>query len=118
MEGVLKLNISDGLLFFYFIPTIIIGFILYVSLKEFNEYKLDKTANVERTDAKIIAKRTELLGGGDAAIQTVYYITFELFHGIRKEFKVPPRIYGQLLEADKGTLKYQRKRFVQFDRAY
>ena len=34
------MDISDGLLFFYIIPTIVIGFILYVAVKEFNEYNV------------------------------------------------------------------------------
>lgn len=110
------MNISDGLLFFYFIPTIIIGFILYISLQEFKEYKLDRTSAIDFTEAKIIAKRTELFGGGDAHVQTVHYVTFESFQGNRYEFKVPSRIYGQLIESDRGVLKYQRKRFVEFDR--
>ena len=110
------MDISDGLLFFYVIPTIVIGFILYVAIKEFNEFKRNNAAEVEMTQAKIISKRTELLGGDESCMSMDYYITFQHAQGQRSEFKVNGLTYGQLIESDKGLLKFQRKRFLQFDR--
>jgi len=110
------MNISDGLLFFYVIPTIVIGFILYVAIKEYQEFKRNNAANVELIPAKIVRKRTELLGGGDAGMVMDYFITFEHDHGKRIEFKVNGLTYGQLIETDKGLLKFKRKRFLQFNR--
>lgn len=110
------MNISDGLLFFYVIPTIVICFILYVAIKEYQEFKRNNAANVELIPAKIVRKRTELLGGGDAGMVMDYFITFEHDHGKRIEFKVNGLTYGQLIETDKGLLKFKRKRFLQFNR--
>lgn len=110
------MDISDGLLFFYIIPTILIGFILYVAVKEFNEYKRNNAAEIEMTHAKIVSKRTELLGGGDSFMAMDYYITFQHAQGKRIEFKVNGLTYGELIESDKGLLKFQRKRFLHFDR--
>lgn len=74
----------------------------------------DGAAN-EENNAKIVAKRTT----PHPLNQTVMIntVVFELDDGMRIELAIKDsNAYGIMLEGDCGTLKYQGKRFVGFER--
>ena len=68
-----------------------------------------------RTRAMVVAKRTELYGGGEN-VATLHYATFELEGGSRREFMLNGMQYGLIAEGDVGILIYQENRIVSFAR--
>ncbi len=69
----------------------------------------------EEINTKIISKRTN----PHPVIQNATYntVVFELSSGVRIELAIKdPNTYGNMVEGDCGTLKYQGKKFVSFER--
>lgn len=73
---------------------------------------------VKTVFARVVAKRGHVSGGGgETSASTWYYVTFEREQdGERVELQVPARLYGLLVESDRGTLTYQGTRFQGFER--
>ena len=72
-------------------------------------------ATIEEKNAKIIARRTT----PHPLNQTVMInmVVFELADGSRVELAIKdPNTYGVMVEGNRGTLKYQGKKFVSFER--
>ncbi|WP_409291879.1 DUF2500 domain-containing protein [Peribacillus sp. SCS-37] len=67
-------------------------------------------------NARLIAKRTEISGGGDRRAFTYYFAAFQTDSGSRMEFELKDREYGLLAEGDEGVLDYQGTRFLGFIR--
>lgn len=79
----------------------------------------NKSKPLVEIKAKIISKRMEVTDKNlinDIDKVTLYYLTFEFEDGKRKEFKVKNKIYGILIEGDKGILKYQGSQFISFNK--
>lgn len=69
----------------------------------------------EEKGAKIIARRTTPHPMNQAVM--INMVVFELANGSRVELAIKdPKIYGVMVEGDCGTLKYQGKKFVSFER--
>lgn len=66
--------------------------------------------------AAVVARRTEVSGGGKTAAFTHYYVTFQVESGDRMELSVDGEAYGMLAEGDLGALHFQGKRYLGFDR--
>lgn len=67
--------------------------------------------------ARVVAKRTDVSGGGEyVSAYTSYYATFEFDSGNREELGVSGREYAILAEGDVGTLHSQGAWFKGFDR--
>lgn len=87
------------------------------------EWSRNNGLPVEESAARVVAKRTEMRGGGHShhhahrRIRTDYYATFELRSGERKEFGLPGPEYGVLVEGDEGTLTHQGTRYHGFRRS-
>lgn len=87
------------------------------------EWSRNNSLPVEDSTARVVAKRSEVTGGGHhhghshRRVRTYYYVTFELGSGQRKEFGVPGPEYGVLVEGDEGTLTHQGTRYHGFRRA-
>lgn len=72
-------------------------------------------ATKEEKNAKIIARRTTPHPLNQAVI--INMVVFELANGSRVELAIKdPNTYGIMVEGDRGTLKYQGKKFVGFER--
>ena len=72
-------------------------------------------ATKEEKGAKIIARRITPHPMNQAVM--INMVVFELANGSRVELAIKdPRIYGVMVEGDCGTLKYQGKKFVSFER--
>lgn len=77
-----------------------------------NEYGATK----EEKNAKIIARRTTPHPLNRAVM--INMVVFELANGSRVELAIKdPNTYGIMVEGDCGTLKYQGKKFVDFERS-
>ncbi len=75
---------------------------------EYGEIKAER-------NAKIIARRTTPHPLNQAVM--IYMVVFELANGSRVELAIKdPNTYGIMVEGDCGTLKYQGKKFVGFER--
>ena len=69
----------------------------------------------EEKNAKIIARRTVPHPLNQAVM--INMVVFELANGSRVELAIKdPNTYGVMVEGDRGTLKYQGKKFVDFER--
>ena len=72
-------------------------------------------ATEEEKNAKIIARRTTPHPLNQAVM--INMVVFELANGSRVELAIKdPNTYGIMVEGDRGTLKYQGKKFVGFER--
>lgn len=72
-------------------------------------------ATKEEKNAKIIARRTTPHPLNQAVM--INMVVFELANGSRIELAIKdPNTYGIMVEGDRGTLKYQGKKFVGFER--
>ena len=94
---------------------IFIGIGIFLSAVIFMIHQVSKNKKnnnepVESVIATIVTKRIECMD------LTWYYITFEFDDGNRKEFLVSGKVYGMCAEKDKGELKYQGKKFINFIR--
>ena len=76
-----------------------------------DEYEATK----EEKNARIIARRTMPHPLNQAVM--INMVVFELANGSRVELAIKdPNTYGIMVEGDRGTLKYQEKKFVSFER--
>ncbi len=70
---------------------------------------------VETENALVVVKRTRAYGIYGAS--TLYYITFEFEKdSTRIEYVVSGETFGLIAEGDRGTLSYQEKKFINFER--
>ncbi|AMV37893.1 DUF2500 domain-containing protein [Planctomyces sp. SH-PL62] len=86
------------------------------------EWSRNNALTVQESPARVLAKRTEMRGGGPrhghgrGRVRTYYYVAFDLRSGERQEFEVPGPEYGVLVEGDEGTLTHQGTRYHGFRR--
>lgn len=72
-------------------------------------------ATKEEKNAKIIARRSAPHPLNQAVM--INMVVFELANGSRVELAIKdPNTYGIMVEGDSGTLKYQGKKFIEFER--
>ena len=113
--------------FFILITVIILGMIVYLTLKGMQEKKANDAAPIVTVDAKVKAKRIAVhhsahqqsMNGVPLMAKshhTTYYATFGLEGDQRLELQVSQRQFQQLTEGEQGKLTYQRKRFHRFER--
>ena len=102
----------------------IVGFLLLVALILFavvaaiTGYLRNKKSPMVNVPARVVAKRSEVSGGGSANsyVRTTFYITFESKDGERREWAIDGQQFGLLAEGDRGTLIYQGDWFKDFRR--
>ena len=112
--------------FFILITVVILGMIVYLTLKGMQEKKANDAAPIVTVDAKVKAKRIAVhhsahqqsLNGVPLMAKshhTNYYATFALEGDQRLELQVSEGQFQQLTEGGRGKLTYQRKRFHRFE---
>ncbi|GGN90819.1 DUF2500 domain-containing protein [Saccharibacillus kuerlensis] len=115
----------DGAPLWFVIPFLVIMllvvsvFVLGIGstiIKSMREKRNNNAAGVSTLPARVFGKRTEMQGGGEFRVRTVYHVAFELETGERKEFEVSGEQYGIIGEDDRGMLTFKGTRFEQFDR--
>jgi len=75
---------------------------------------IEKRSPLNRAEARVVDKRTQLAGGRPDDQR--YYVTFEFPSGERLELDVPGRESGVLVVGDQGTLAWQGPRYLGFAR--
>jgi ribosomal protein L40E len=82
-------------------------------LKSLDERNRNESAPVLTSEARVAAKRTDVVGRGKS-YGTQHYATFELPAGQRVELELGGDEYGQLAEGDRGELRYQGSWYLGF----
>ena len=112
--------------FFILITVVILGMIVYLTLKGMQEKKANDAAPIVTVDAKVKAKRIAVhhsahqqsMNGVPLMAKshhTTYYATFALEGDQRLELQVSEGQFQRLTEVERGKLTYQRKRFHRFE---
>ena len=112
--------------FFILITVVILGMLVYLTLKGMQEKKANDAAPIVTVDAKVKAKRIAVhhsahqqsMNGVPLMAKshhTTYYATFALEGDQRLELQVSEGQFQRLTEGERGKLTYQRKRFHRFE---
>lgn len=83
---------------------VVIGGILYAAGRGVGQWVSDNGQPILTAPARIVAKRTEISGGGQRRAWTDHYATFELRDGSRQEFGIGGGEYGLLAEDRKSVV--------------
>ncbi|WP_025692525.1 DUF2500 domain-containing protein [Paenibacillus zanthoxyli] len=104
--------------FFKIFFLVFFSIIIYAIFKGIKQWMANNASELLTVSCTVVAKRFRVSGGsGDSSSSTAYYVTFEILNGDRVELKVPGRLYGLIVEGDRGDLTYQGTRFKGFERA-
>lgn len=106
-----------GFSLFKIIPIIVFAGIIFVISKNLYEWIKNNNSEIVEVPAKLITKRAHNSGSMHNNMHhssTTYYMTFEIKKGIREEFRVSGKVYGNYAEGDIGVLKFQGTRFLDF----
>ncbi len=112
--------------FFILITGVILGMLVYLTLKGMQEKKANDAAPIVTVDAKVKAKRIAVhhsahqqsMNGVPLMAKshhTTYYATFALEGDQRWELQISEGQFQRLTEGERGKLTYQRKRFHRFE---
>lgn len=112
--------------FFILITVVILGMLVYLTLKGMQEKKANDAAPIVTVDAKVKAKRIAVhhsahqqsMNGVPLMAKshhTSYYATFALEGDQRLELQISEGQFQRLTEGERGKLTYQRKRFHRFE---
>lgn len=100
-------------IFFLLVIALIVASIIRGGL----QWRKDHTGPTSTETAYLRAKRAKAVGGGnDTAVRSQYFVTVESLSGERRELRVDERIYGLLIEGDRGECVTQGGRLVSFKR--
>lgn len=113
--------------FFVLITCVILGMLVYLTLKGMKEKRANDAAPIVTVDAKVKAKRIAVhhsahqqsMNGVPLMAKshhTTYYATFALEDDQRLELQISEGQFQRLTEGERGKLTYQRKRFHRFER--
>ncbi|OEH93606.1 DUF2500 domain-containing protein [Bacillus solimangrovi] len=94
---------------------IVFGLILFTVIKSIKEWNNNNQQPVLHVLAKVVTKRNQIRRN-DNHSNTTYFVTFEVESGDRMELMVKGNDFGQLVEGDFGTLKFQGTRYLSFER--
>ena len=95
---------------------VVIGFILFVIFSGVAQWSKNNNSPIENVIVTVVARRTEIYGGGETRANQDYYVTFEDTNNNRFELEVPTNKFGMIVEGDKGELSFQGTRFLEFTR--
>ena len=108
--------------FFILITVVILGMLVYLTLKGVKEQRANDAAPIVTVKAKRIAvhhsAHQQSMNGVPLMAKshhTTYYATFGLEGDRRLELQVSQGQFQQLTEGEQGKLTYQRKRFHRFE---
>ena len=99
------------------IALVSIGLLVFILVKDLNQWNRNNRSPVLTVDARVVAKRGDYhRGSGNTMGYTTYYATFQVESGDRMELCIPDDQYGYLVEGDSGKLMFQGTRFLKFTR--
>lgn len=97
--------------FFILMFLLIFGIILVTAVQGVRERRANNAVPVLTVEAQVTAKRTE---ARRKKARAACYVTFQVRDGEPMELLVPDRTCGRLAEGDKGVLRVQGSRYLQF----
>lgn len=113
-------------IFMMIIFVIVFVGIITTFMKKLKEKQYNDSQPRINAKVKVVGKRTSVnssAGHSDCngayhngTTSTWYYVTFQFESGDRGEFTVDGREYGLMAEGDVGTLLFQGRRFLEFNR--
>lgn len=116
-------------LMFTVVFVLVIGTFVVTLVRGIGQWNKNNQSPRLDVDAAVVAKRMEVshhshANAGDATgahgyhttTSTTYYVTFQVESGDRLEFSVGGQEYGQLVEGDRGRLRFQGTRYLGFER--
>ncbi|QWU13507.1 Protein of unknown function [Paenibacillus sophorae] len=107
----------DTPIFFKIFALVFLFIIIYATFKGIKQWMVNNASELLTVSCTAVSKRFRVRGGsGDTSASTDYYVTFETPNGDRVELEVPDRLYGLIVEGDRGELTYQGTRFKGFER--
>lgn len=106
-----------GFIFIGIIFVIVISTILFSIIKGISQWNKNNNSPKLNVNAKVVAKRTAVRGGGETRAYSDYFVTFEVESGDRIELEVKDTEFGMLVEKDNGELAFQGSRYLSFIRA-
>jgi len=95
---------------------IVIGIILLTIIMKIVIWNKNNHSPKLAVNARVIAKKTAIHGGGEHRAYSDYFVTFEVDNGNRLELEVKDREFGMLIEGDVGELTLQGTRYLSFVR--
>lgn len=116
-------------LMFTVVFVLVIGAFVVTLVRGIGQWNKNNQSPRLDVDAAVVAKRVNVshhshANAGDATgahgyhttTSTTYYATFQVESGDRLEFSVGGQEYGQLVEGDRGRLRFQGTRYLGFER--
>lgn len=96
---------------------IVISTILFTIGKGITQWNKNNHSPKLNVNARVVAKRTAVRGGGETRAHSDYFVTFEVESGDRMELEVKDDDFGMLVEGDQGELTFQGTRYLGFIRS-
>ncbi|MDQ6597063.1 DUF2500 domain-containing protein [Bacillus salipaludis] len=96
---------------------IVISTILFTIVKGITQWNKNNHSPKLNVNARVVAKRTAVRGGGETRAHSDYFVTFEVESGDRMELEVKDDDFGMLVEGDQGELTFQGTRYLGFIRS-
>ncbi|MED1472570.1 DUF2500 domain-containing protein [Bacillus salipaludis] len=96
---------------------IVISTILFTIIKGITQWNKNNHSPKLNINARVVAKRTAVRGGGETRAHSDYFVTFEVESGDRMELEVKDDDFGMLVEGDQGELTFQGTRYLGFIRS-
>ncbi|MBI0578621.1 DUF2500 domain-containing protein [Neobacillus cucumis] len=106
-----------GPIFIGVIFVIVISTILFTIVKGITQWNKNNHSPKLNVNARVVAKRTAVRGGGETRAHSDYFVTFEVESGDRMELEVKDDDFGMLVEGDQGELTFQGTRYLGFIRS-
>ena len=103
-------------IFFLAMFAVVFVMLIATAAKGHREKKANDTAPILEQTATVTRRRTHMSGmiGGGLRTRAARYVTFVLDNGDRMEFQVRDTAYERLAEGDRGVLRFQGSRFLDF----
>ncbi len=104
---------------------VIVGAIIHTLVTSIKENVKNNNSPILNVSAIVVSRRIKVSRRGRHSTGnhtyvgrdiTTYYVTFQFDSGDRLELKVNDHEYGMLVENDKGNLKFQGTRYLEFNR--
>lgn len=102
----------------------VIGMFVVTFLRIATETRQNNASPRLEVEALITGKRTNSTHHSDpnnlamSHTDTTYFVTFQVASGDRMEFHVRGQEYGMMAEGDRGILRFQGTRFLEFERKF
>ena len=103
-------------LMFFVIAAAVVAVNIYIISSALKRRREIRNAPLLTVPARVTGKRTAVSGGGDFAVSTSYYVTFEDENGARMEFSVDSGQFALLADGDLGSLTFKGPQFISFVR--